>query len=182
MRILGIVLLALALVGCDKDRAAQKVKEASQAAKEAATRAARELEDATIVRQATELAKAVDTRDLAALKRVVDDLQCAEYGDIMGCYYNAFALEEKEGPDAARKYLQDELKKADASSLRGKALATLNDGFAAKGSLRTKEVAGLVFIVAMEVKYPHRGGSLAVLILGPLGMVPPNQATQPSRP
>jgi len=74
--------------------------------------------------------------------------------------------------DAARKYVADELAKADDSSVRAKALKALNGYMDLKGSLSTKEVAALILILGLEQQYPHRGAVIGGIIADQLGLMP----------
>ena len=49
--------------------------------------------------------------------------------------------------------------------------------FDVKGSRRTKEVAGIILIIALKTKYPHGGGAIGKLIAEKLGLMPPPQST-----
>jgi len=166
--------LFLASPGCSKE-------EAKKAAKEAASRVAKEYEEAKVVEFAGQFVRAVESRDLASLKRLCADDANADYGAILGCYYNAFAIEDGQGADAARAYLAGEMAKTGSSPAREKAVSALNEYFRAKGSLRTREVAGLVLVLALEAKYPGKGGKIGQLIAEKLGLVNPSKsATQPA--
>ena len=59
----------------------------------------------------------------------------------------------------------------DLSPAQGRSIKALNEYFEAKGSLRTREVAGIILIVALEVKYPHRGGLVGEIIAKRLGLL-----------
>lgn len=178
MRTLLILsLAAFGLVGCDKD----KVERTKKTAKEAAAKLSQEYEESKVLAQARQLLAAVESRDLASLKQLCVDQADGDYKDIMSCYYNAFVIENDQGVDPARKYLADEMKRDGNSPAKVKALEILNEYFSEKGSLRTREVAGLVLIIAVDAKFPHGGGLLGGLIAEKLGLINlPRSATQPA--
>ena len=174
--VVSLVGLALAgLGGCNKEKA-------QQAARQAASRASQEFEESKLLARAAELLRAVDARDLKGLKRLCGDPDCADYEAIMTCYYNAFVIENDQGVEAARGFLAGEMAKAGAAPVRDKAVKLLNGYFQAKGSLCTREVAGLILIAALEAKYPHRGGRVGKLLAEKLGLTAPTRpATQPAQ-
>jgi hypothetical protein len=175
-----LMIAAVCIAGCDKQsrdktrQAAKKLQESAGELRDATTQAAAEVKDrldeTQIAAQAKDLVKAVEARDLESLKRICLNQDAGEYREVMGCYYNAFVVEEKQGPDAAKKYLADASTKADCPPIRAKAIGALSEYFNAKGSLRTKEVAAMILIFALETKYPHRGGVVGAIIAHALGL------------
>lgn len=175
--LLVLSLAVLALVGCDKG----EVAKARKTAKEAAAKLSQEYEESKVLAQARELLAAVDSCDLDGLKQLCVDQVDGDYKVIMSCYYNAFVIENDQGVEPARKYLADEMKAEGVSPVKAKALGALNTYFTEKGSLRTREVAGLVLIIALEAKFPHRGAALGGIVAEKLGLLSlPRSATQPA--
>jgi hypothetical protein len=125
-----------------------------------------------IVTVTEQFVRAVSGRDLIELKKLCTDSDSAEYTAVMGCYYEAFRQEDTEGPDAARAYLAAEQARDDCPPHRREALKVLDDYMGAKGSLRTRELAGLILIIGLECKYPHRGGMAGKMAADALGLAP----------
>jgi hypothetical protein len=168
-------LAGLALLGCDKEKAQKALKDAT-------SKLSKEYEESKVLAHAQRFIGAVESRDMATLKRLCSDRDCADYEAIMTCYYNAFAIENEQGVDAARGYLADEMAKGGKTPAKDKAVAALNEYFKAKGTLRTKEVAGLVLIIALEAKYPHKGGVIGRVIAEKLGLMDlPRSPTRPGQ-
>ncbi len=180
--ICSLFFLVILIGGCDKakEKAKAKITEAaSQAVAAGAARLAQEYEEAKVVEYARQFVAAVDAKDLDKLKGFCTDPANADYNGIMGCYYNAFAIENSQGVGPARKYLADETAKPDNPPARAKALAALNAYFDAKGSAHTKECAALILIIGLEAKYPHYGGKIGKLIGEKLGLTNlPKPATE----
>lgn len=177
MRILLIVLLtAISLIGCDKD----KVRKAQTVAQGATSRLSQEYDDLKVLSHAQQFVSAVESRDAGSLRRLCDQGD-GDYKAILNCYYSAFVIENDQGVDATRKYLVAEMAKDNNSPAKSKAVGALNEYFVAKGSLRTKEVAAAVLIIALECKYPHQGGKLGKVIADKLGLMDlPKSTTQPT--
>jgi len=165
----------LAAGGCGKDKAEQAVRDGL-------AKLAAEYRESNVAAHAERLVKAAEARDLPALKRLCDDQASADYSAIMGCYYNAFVIEDGQGVEAARAYLAAEAAKGDNTPARARAIGALRGYFAAKGSLRTKEVAALILVVGLEAKYGHRGGMIGKLIADRVGLTgpPKSGATMPA--
>ncbi|KKM14302.1 hypothetical protein LCGC14_1707500 [marine sediment metagenome] len=168
MKRVWICLLALlAVLGCGDAR----VRKAKDAVKDGISKLSKEYEESKVLAHADRFIDAVKARDMDSLKRLCTQRGNADYKTVMGCYYNAFAIENDQGVDAARKYLADEMAKEDNSPAKSKCLKALNGYFQAKGSLRTKEVAALILIFGLEVQYPRRGGKIGGLIAEKLGLI-----------
>lgn len=171
-------LVVLGSGACDrKDELAEAAKEVREAAKAATSQAAQQLDEAQVLVFSKQFVDAVQARDMESLKRLCTVEGSGEYREIMTCYYNAFAIENSQGADAARRFLAEEIAKPDNSPARAKALKALGEYFEAKGSLGTKEVAGLVLVVALEAKFPHRGGVLGAIIADKLGLLDMDSAS-----
>lgn len=168
---------ALVLAGCDKDDA----DKAQRAMKAAASKLSQEYEESKVVAHAQQVLGAVESRDLVALKRLCLDAGGGDYQAIMGCYYNAFAIEDRQGVEAARKHLAEEMAKKDTPPAKAKALAALQGYFQRKDSMRTRELAGQILILALEAKYRRPGGMVGRVLVEKLGLVaPPGTMTQPA--
>lgn len=179
MTVRSSVVFALAVlvaVGCDKE----KTRKAQESIQAATSRLSQEYEQAQVAAQARQIFSAVESRDLGALKKLCLDQGNGEDGQIMSCYYNAFAIENNEGVDAARAFLVEEMAREDIGPARGKAVKALSKYFEAKGSLRTREVAGIILVIALESKYPHAGGMVGTVIAEQLGLLDRSAATQPT--
>lgn len=179
--LLVLTLGALTLVGCEKEK--EKAKAAAQDALGGATsRLALEYDELKILDQARKLGAAVELRDMDSLKRLCFNQGDGDYGDILNCYYNAFAIENSQGVAAARQYLADEIARTDNSAARGGAAKALNEYFVAKCSLRTKELAGIILVLALEAKYGHHGAKVGQLIAEKSGLLDaPKATTQPAK-
>ena len=146
---------------------------ARQAVQSAGSRLTAEYEESHVLAHAQGFFRAVDDRDLESLRRLcaVGDETAGEYGAILGDYYHAFAIENGEGPDAARARLAEGLATPGLSPARAKALKGLDAYLEAKGSLRTREAAGLILVLAFECKYPGYGGRIASVMAKRVGLV-----------
>ena len=179
--LLTITLAVLALAGCDREKVRDAKTAAEEAAKAAAAKLSQEYEESKVVAHAQGFISAVEARDLEGLKRLCADVGGGDYEAILTCYYDAFVIEDEQGVDAARKYLAEEMAREDRTDAEAQAVGVLNGYFTAKGSLRTREVAGLILIVALEAKYPHAGGKIGLLLGEHLGLMPPPApTTQPA--
>ncbi len=187
MKRIALALLILSifpLLGCDGEAAERKAREAAEKARQAATQASAKLseqyEQAGAVAHARQFASAVEQRRLDDLQRLCQETGNAEYRAVMGGYYEVFAIEHKQGVAPARQHLADELARDDLPPLRRKSLEAMNGYFDAKGSLMTRELAGMILIMGLEHQYPHVGGRVGKLIAEKAGLLDdPTAATQP---
>ena len=171
-RAVVLSLALLAILGCEKD-------EARKAVEKAASKVSQEYEESKVLAHAAQFIRAAESRDLENLERLCADSESADYQAIMSCYYNAFAIEDGQGVDAARRYLAEEMARDDDSPAKRKGVEVLNEYFEAKGSLCTREAAGLILTFALEVKYPHGGAVLGSLIAEKLGLIALPRSTSP---
>lgn len=166
----SLLLLSLLCVlgaGCDSD----PVDKAAQAAKDAAKEATQAIDEARVAQFASDLVAAVELRDLTNLGRLCTQSGTGDYQEVMTCYYSAFAIENEQGVEAARLYLANESAAEANTPSRQAGLELLTKYFDAKGTLCTKELAGLVLILALEYKYPHGGGKVGTLVARKLGLL-----------
>lgn len=159
--------LILALAGCDTE----SVDDAKSAVDSTVAALSREYQESAVATHAERLGAAVEARDLDALRRVCCDEGEGDYRAIMTCYYDAFVIESRDGTEAARAYLREERSREGNSPARAKAVGALGAYFEAKGSLRTREVAGLVLLIALEARYPGHGAKIGNVVTARLGLV-----------
>jgi len=81
---------------------------AKQTVRAAGSHVAQEVQEAEVLAHARKFLRAAEERDLESLKRLTTTADAGDYGAILDCYYDAFAIENDQGPEAARRYLADE--------------------------------------------------------------------------
>ena len=99
-----------------------------------------------------------EERNKERLEELCKEQGNKEYTEVMDCYYNVFVIENDQGAAAARKYLADQSAVSANGPGKATALKILTEYFDAKGTLLTREVAGLILIAGLEAQYPHVGG------------------------
>ncbi|MCY2928407.1 MAG: hypothetical protein NTV86_02725 [Planctomycetota bacterium] len=188
-RLVLVLMLLLLAPGCKRespgDRAAASqsrpaakglTEQLAETVREGAAGVSRQVADAQVLAEAERFLAAVSGRDLGQLKQFCTVDGEGEYGAILASYYQAFVLEDSRGPAAARDHLAAELARKDNSPLKDQALRGLNEYFAAKGSVTTREAAGIILVVALEAKYSHVGGRVGKSLAQQLGLLPPKTA------
>ncbi len=123
--------------------------DARKAVEEVKPKAAQSREEAAVLAHAKELVGAAEARDLSALKPLCGN--------------------ESEGIDATRAYLAEEAARSDEKPTRAKAAGILGEYFERKGARRAREVAGLILIVALEIRCSRRSGRIGAKIAEELG-------------
>ena len=162
-------LTALLVLGCSDE---SEIKKAAKDTLKATVEGLSETYDqAEAVLHAKKIIAAAENSDLSKLKSLCNDYGNEDYKEVMGCLYKAFALENSESVDAARKYITAEMRKEDNSPAKNHSLRVMNEYFAKKGSLTTKEVVAIVAIIGLEAQYPHRGAVIGAIISKQLGLV-----------
>ena len=96
-RLLICVVSLLCLIGCEEKR-----EKAKKAVDDGLKKLSQELDKTKDLARVDEVVKAVQDRNMPALKRLCESDDSAGYREVMTCYYEAFAIENDQGTDAAR--------------------------------------------------------------------------------
>ena len=191
-----LLLIGPCVPGCDRDDADSSRNASVPATQAAATapvawdkarhglqsarsRLSAEYENAQVVAQARDFLRAVEGRDMEALKKIctAGGETAGDYAAILNDYYHAFAVENDQGPAAARARLAEDIAKPGLTPARLTALRGLDKYMEAKGSVRTREAAAWILIIALECKYPGYGGRAGELAAEQLGVIDPSTET-----
>ena len=162
--LLALVGLFHGLGGCDKDRVQDAVEERI-------AKLSSKYDESKVHEHVEQFIEAVEERNKERLEELCKEQGNKEYTEVMDCYYTAFVIENDQGAAAARKYLAEQSADEDNGPGKATALKILTEYFDAKGTLLTREVAGLILIAGLKAQYPHVGGPIGKAVATKLKLI-----------
>jgi hypothetical protein len=178
----GLGLLVLASCGDDSDKEKSRLErvkaKASQYGQQAQAKV--QVSTAAIKDKIGALIPAIEQKDLEKLKAVCADLDALLDSNVLGIYYQTFAIEAESGPTDARRLLAEKLEDPTLSDAAKRPLRALNVFFTAKGTISTKDAALTVLAIALEINIPHGGAILVTPFMDDPGFA--READAPASP